>query len=130
MPVTGGSASVVALAARDILDGWPNLAAKLAQRLYDDGLPDAGSIVMADLGEDLQGAIEATRGTEAKNVLAVQVLCLALSGVMPRHPQVCNDVAAELTSLGAPPSLADTFEWLANQPLTTPEPHKEKENET
>lgn len=120
VPVTGGSAALVALAAQDVLAGWPSLAAKLAQRLYDDGLVQEARIVTLDLG-DLQGAIEATRGTEAEIVLSVRVLCAALHVIMPGHPEVCHEVAAELNGLGAPPSLADTFEWLAAKPLTTPE---------
>lgn len=126
VPVTGGSAALVALAAHDVLEGWPSVAARLAQRLYDDGLAQEASIVTLDLGEDLQGAIEATRGTEAEIVVSVQVLCSALRRVMPRHPQVCYEVAAELNNLGAPPSMANTFEWLAEKSLSTAElPPKE-----
>ncbi len=121
VPVTGGSAALVALAARDVLAGWPSLAARLAQRLDDDGLGQEARIVSLDLG-DLHGAIEATDGTDAQIVLTVRVLCAALHVVMPRHPLACHEVAAELTSLGAPPSVPAAFEWLADKPITTIEP--------
>lgn len=118
VPVTGGSAALVALAARDVLAGWPSLAAKLAQRLDDDGLRQEGAIVLARL-DDLESAFEATRGTEARMLLECRVLCAGLHRVMPRHPQVCREVAAELTFLGSP-DLADAFDWLKSR--TTPEP--------
>ncbi len=121
VPDTSGSAALVALAAHDVLGGWPGLAAKLAQRLYDDGLRQESAIVLAQL-DDLDGAVEATRGTQAEIVLSVRVLCAALHVVMPRHHEVCLEVAAELTSLGAPASIPAAFEWLADKLLTSPEP--------
>jgi hypothetical protein len=120
-PQAGGAASLVAWAARDVLAGWPRLAAKLAQRLDDDGLVQEGAIVIASL-DDLEGAFAATSGTESRMLLECRVLCAALHVVMPRHPKACHEVASELVRIGAPTDLREAFEWLAEQPIASPEP--------
>lgn len=106
---------LVALAAADLLKGWPTFTVRFVERLHRDGLHDAAAVARFHLDDSYEAAINAAEGTALTELINCRTLMITVGQLLRRRsPDVSEAIAAALRDRGAEELAAD-FVWLAEQ---------------
>lgn len=112
---------MVAVAVSHVLDGWPNLANRLAERLMADGAVTAARIVLSRVPESLRLALDSVTDEDVTFALEATALTRALRDVLPAAPpEFVSALTARVRELGAD-DLADALGEVAGHEVSNAE---------